>query len=60
MSMNIEIFSIGKHNCHMQVGNQELVLNNDNVYKLYNALTDYLISTSKLIPKNIIENHGKQ
>lgn len=58
--MNIEIFSVGEHDCHIQVGNQELALDNDNAYKLYNVLTDYLILTGKLIPKNVIENHGKQ
>lgn len=58
--MDIEIFSIGKHDCHIQVGNQELELSNDNAYKLYNALVDYLILTGKLIPQSKIENHGKQ
>lgn len=56
--MDIKIVSAGKHDCHIQVGCKMLFLNNANVYRLYNVLVDYLISTGQIITKEEIENHN--
>lgn len=58
--MDIKIINASKYDCHIQVGDKYLFLNNDDAYRLYSFLVDYLISIGQIITKSEIEKHGKQ